>query len=586
MALTRESVATMLARAMTSMDPDKALNALAQIAAAGEAQAVSEGYADMVARCLSGPGLSGLMEYRQSSNPVIMAATIKTLGCLGAAGLDYIGEIASFLGSRDSGVQIASLEALGKFGYEAKDYASRVSAMIEGCQPDVKVAALMMLGDVRAEQEAECVKQCLSSSNDAVVCAACEALGKMGRMKDHVDILRSMLSKAQTCLSALTALASMDVKVPIELLELVISPGLENPDAKAREMAITVIGNLADVASKEPYIKSLKAALKNTKAEVRAAAAVAIGSLGTKAVEQADNLVPLLADDKEEIGGTQFSQVLGTVAKRSNASLRLPKVAALLSLSKLKATACLAQIAACINDSNWEVRLAALEALSLFGTSAITCSEAVANALGDVAFPVRAAAATALGMMRAEDNASDLVQALNDTSHTVRFRAVLALAELGEAAWTYSHDIFKLLQDPMIQVQIVAVRCLSLMGSVGNNYASVLATLINHQDPELRAEAIDGLGRLGTFGAAFAEDVAECLYDKNSMVSEAAVRTLMQMGSPGKPFLIAAGWIAPPSEPASLTFDYKEDDRSVPAPTRTNKGYMSALARERAKLGI
>merc|ERR1712125_47503 len=148
------------------------------------------------------------------------------------------------------------------------------------------------------------------------------------------------------------------------------------------------------------------------------------------------------------------------------------------------------------------------------------------------------------------------------------------------------NDVFKLLQDPMVQVQIAAVRCLSFMGLVGNNYALVLAKFLNHQDPELRAEAIDGLGRLGSFGAAFAEDVAECLYDKNSMVSEAAMRTLMQMGNPGKPFLVAAGWIAPPSEPASLTFDYKEEERSLPAPTRTNKGYMSALARERAKLGI
>jgi HEAT repeat protein len=176
---------------------------------------------------------------------------------LGAAGADYIGEIGACLGSQDSTIQIAALDALGKFGFESKDYTSLVSGMVGNSTPNVKVAAITMLGNVRAESEAEGIKKCLSDSSDSVVCAACEALGKMGLMKDQSAILKTMLGKPSTCLSAVTALASMDVKAPLELLEVVISAGLGSADANARVKAIGVIGKLGVVACNVPYMASI-----------------------------------------------------------------------------------------------------------------------------------------------------------------------------------------------------------------------------------------------------------------------------------------------------------------------------------------
>merc|ERR1711972_1022003 len=291
-------------------------------------------------------------------------------------------------------------------------------------------------------------------------------------------------------------------------------------------------------------------------------------------------------DDAEESSGPKRAQALGTVTRRSSANHRLPKAAAINALGRMKAMTFLDKIVECLNDKNWEVRVVALESLAAFGTSAKSMAAPVAASLLDSAFPVRAAAAVALGVLGSEGEIPALVDALSDKSHTVRLSAVLAMAEIGEPAWSYAHDVFKLLQDPMVQVQAAAARCLSLMGDVGVNYAAVLATLLNQSDPELRTEVITGLGRMGKYGAAFAEDVAESLNDRNAMVRDAAMKFLMQIGRAGKPFLKAAGWLDASDEPAALLFDFSEGDGALPAPSRNNKGYMSALAQERAKLGI
>merc|ERR1711972_722912 len=237
--------------------------------------------------------------------------------------------------------------------------------------------------------------------------------------------------------------------------------------------------------------------------------------MGPRAVQEAGALAPLLMDDAEESSGPKRAQALGTVTRRSSANHRVPKAAAVYALGAMKAMTFLDQIVGCLNDKNWEVRVVALESLAAFGTSAKSMAAPVAASLSDSAFPVRAAAAVALSVLGSEGEIQALVDALSDKSHTVRLSAVLAMAEIGEPAWSYAHDVFKLLQDPVVQVQSAAARCLSLMGDVGGNYAAVLATLLNQSgDPELRTEIITGLGRMGKCGAAFAEDVADGLTDR------------------------------------------------------------------------
>lgn len=564
MDLTRIGISQALNRSRD--DKDKIVFILDQVGAAGEAQAVNQGYGDLIAKGLS------------RDEPEVVCAACGALSNMGVAGADYIGEIASKIGDGNVSVRAAAVQALGGFGYDARDYAPRAASMVTSDSSDVvKAAAIRMLGNVGADEEAEVVKSNLESSNDMVASAACEALGKLGLMRDNGGILVKMLKKPTTCWSALVSLADMGYQAPVEALELVITIGLTKDDSNFRELAVSVVGNLAEAAVREPYLGSLKSVLSNSSPGARAAGAMALGTMGTAAASQADILVPLLSDNGEETSGPQMAQVVGTCAKRSEPYSRLPKAAALWALGQMKAAQHIEKIGECTNDTNWEVRLTALDAVGALGAAARDLAQKVAAQLTDPAFPVRQSAATALGQMGAEGQVEDLVEALTDQSHSVRLAAVLALAELGEAAWSYSHDVFKLLKDDMVPVQAGAVRCLSAMGDIGCNYAGVLATLLNSSDAEVRAEVLDALARMGDFGTGFADDVADCLYDKNAMVSDAAMRSLVAMGPAGKPHLMAAGFLAT-SEPATLA--------SLPPPTPAQKGYVSALERERAKLGI
>jgi len=566
MEFTRIGVAQAVARNLN--DKVRLVSILEEVGAMGEAQAAAEGYADIVAKCLINP------------EPEVIAAACAALSNMGMAGADYIGEISGLLGESSALVRAAALEGLGAFGYEARDYAPRVASMVTSESSDyVKAAAIKMLGNVGADEEAEIVKSNLESSSDAVAGAACETLAQMGLMRDNGAILSKMLKKPSTCWSALASLSGMGYQAPVEALESVITIGLAHGDSTYRDQAVCIVGNLGEAAVREPYLGSLKSVLGSSSPGARAAAAMAFGQMGSVAAGEADALLPLLSDAGEETAGAQKAQVIGTNAHRTNACCRLPNAAALWALGQLKACQHLKKIGHCLNDNNWEVRLTALDAVGELGTSAKELGQSVAELLQDSAFPVRAAAARALGHIGADGQAEDLAEALTDQSHSVRLMAVLALADLGEAASSYSHQVFRLIQDPMVAVQAGAVRCLSLMGDIGCNYAGVLATMLNTtSDPELRAEVLDALGRLGNFGSSFVEDVAECLYDKNSMVSDAAMRSLIAMGPLGKPHLVAAGWMAG-SENASK-------QASLPAPSPAQKGYVSALERERAKLGI
>merc|ERR1719247_3222033 len=102
----------------------------------GEAQAIQEGYADLIAKGLSRP------------EPAVVSAACTALSKMGMAGVDYIGEIASLIGESTPGLRAAAVEALGGFGYEARDYAPRAASMAASDSSDVvKAAAIRMLGN-------------------------------------------------------------------------------------------------------------------------------------------------------------------------------------------------------------------------------------------------------------------------------------------------------------------------------------------------------------------------------------------------------------------------------------------------------
>jgi HEAT repeat protein len=402
---TRLGIASALKR--NAGDKDALVSIINQVGTRGESQALLEGYADIIAKGL------------RNREPEVVSSCCRALSKMGLAGAAYVDEIGPLIGESSRIVRAAALEALGCFGYDARSYVPQAATMASADSSDfVKAAAIRMLGSLGADEEAAIVRSALESSSDVVASAAVESLGKMGLLHDDGQILVDMLKKPSICGSALAALAEMGYKAPVDVLELVISIGLTQSACTYRELAVSIIGNLAEATAHEPHLGNLKSVLSNSSPGARAAAAMAFGNMGMVAASQSDALLPLLSDSGEEAAGPDSALVVGTNAKRSSPQCRLPKAAAVWALGQMKSLQHLQRIGDCMNDSNWEVRLTALDAAGILGADAKELAEMVAAQLRDPAYLVRASAAHVLGQMVAVEYVEDLVQALTDQSHS------------------------------------------------------------------------------------------------------------------------------------------------------------------------
>lgn len=552
-------------RALMAKDVPSLVSGLAWIGDAGEGPALDMGYTDAVAKFMS-----------HTDSKVVVAA-LGALGSMGMAGETFADAIKVYLSNSEPTVRAAAAKALGSLGSASMEFASDLATVAaEDSMASVKVAAITALGNIGAESAEGALKTALKDSKVEVSCAAAEALGKMCLLTDGAALIKMLEKPGPSRYSALAAIASMGIEAPMECLEAVVTSGLGDKDGILRKMAVSIIAEFAEIAILDPVFSKIKGLLSSNEVGVRAAAAVAFAAMGEAAAPQSFALLPLLEDAAEDKGGPEMALVMGTGAKRPAPTYRLPKCGAIYALGCMKVASNLDKIVDCLNDTNWEVRLCALEAIASFGSSASVLAEEVGALLEDTAFPVRAAAATTLGSIGAAGSVEKLAEALKDKAHSVRLAALLAMIDIGEPSCDYSHQVFGLIKDKAPPVRQAAVRCLSFMGETGQNYAGVVALLLNDEDAEMRAEVVEALGRMGPAGAGFAEDVAEKLYDPTAMVVEAAGRSLMEMGPAGRKYLYATeDYIV--SEGAS-------EGRTLP-PAKVSKAYLSDLEKERAKLG-
>jgi HEAT repeat protein len=539
-----------IARALGSNDTAAVTGALYEIALAGEAIAAEMGYADFVAKML------------QSPQPEVVAGSVAALGAMGSIGAQYIGSIAPLLTHPAAAVRAAACKALGSFGDAAGDFALKLSAIVaDDPEAFVKAAAIPVLASTGMETKV--IANALNNSSPVVAEAACEALGLLGELSE--EDAKKKLNSSSTCLSALKALASMGSKAYVSCLEDVVTLGLASKDMIYRVPAVDIIGSLAEAALLPPVMEKIQAScLKSESAGVRAAGALALASMGPMCVDLQELLIDCFADAAED--NRSLSLVLGTVARRPTASMRKPKCAALYAIGRIKSPtpAILSKVGDCLNDTDWEVRLSAVETISCLGRKAQRLTPLVANLLSDVASPVRAKALLCVGTSKGDDYYESVVEALQDPIPAVREAAAMALSTLGTSASDSAPAVYKLFNDKASSVRSTAIRCIASMGDVGANYAPVIATMMNEEDLEVRIAAIEALGSMGSEGAAFAEDISEHLYLGAAAEKASAQMTLAKLGVKIQVAM------------APLTV---EKPTSAP-------NYAAILAAERAKMGL
>jgi len=272
--------------------------------------------------------------------------------------------------------------------------------------------------------------------------------------------------------------------------------------------------------------------LSHAEIGVRCTAALALGYLGDKAAPYADRVAALLDDTAEDT--SEMHLQIGGGSPRSAPTSRLPRCAALVALGMLGAETHAGACAKSLGDDNYEVRLCALECLSHLGDAGRARSTEIAACLEDSTYFVRMKACECIGILKAEDVMTSLPELFEDKAPSVKIAALNALAECPQVAESFSNEVVKCVNDPVPLVKIAAVTLIGALGVTGRCYASVVASLLppgpSEEPAAVRAAACEALGRMGEYGAAFADDVALCAEADSASLRSSAEWALEMMG--------------------------------------------------------
>jgi HEAT repeat protein len=481
-------------------------------------------------------------------DPDIAAQAVLTMACYGKKAVQYAEWIAPMSGHPSPTVRAAVCEALGKLSgelAEADPTRGFIDAIVPGlgAEPKVKVAAIKALALVGGADMFETIIKFMDDQSTLAVAACIEACGTLASESQEVLSLwdqgamaahyTKCLSGSGTKNSALASVETMGPRAPQAAVGPLVAC-LGDTDSTTRAAAVAAVGAVgAKVFDSKEGLGKLLELLKSDSPGPRAAAAQAL-ALGGKA-EHAEAVAALLKDDEED--ETYLQMQVGLVGRRLPSALRRPKCAALSALGRLGDESYAAKVSEALGDSNWEVRLAAAEALGLMGSKAKKEASALTGVLEDDAYPVRAMACNALGAMKDESAVPRLIECFEDSSYSVRAAAVTSLGEIGQGAEEYTHDVFKLLNDSVGFVKGAAAKTLSKLGDQGANYAGVVATLLYDDDPELRVAVLQALGGMGSSGAMLADEISDMVDDPVPAVKQAAVAALEAMGYMMPPML-------------------------------------------------
>ncbi len=259
------------------------------------------------------------------------------------------------------------------------------------------------LGGIRNRRAVLPLMNCLSSTYFMVRQAAIEALASYG--ESVVDDLISM------------------VKVSMMPVDFLVKEVKEERNKRLRLRAIRALGEVKNAAAIKPLrevVKEPDEVLRQTTQEAlskiglaawaRHGAVVALGNIGHyKAVPA---LINALTDYSEHVRG-QACQALAKVGDPAAVPPLLQRLA---------------------EDEFDNVRWQAAKALRALDDHSPTVAYAFRTALKDFAWRVRMVAARALGRREDRLSVEALLEALDDSSHSVRNSSVHALANLGDLA--------------------------------------------------------------------------------------------------------------------------------------------------------
>ncbi|GGA29450.1 hypothetical protein CYANOKiyG1_45860 [Okeania sp. KiyG1] len=312
---------------------------------------------------------------------------------------------------------------------------------------------------------------------------------------------------------ALKKMSRYDLKPPVEIpSERVEQIGklLSNEDSDVRAAAATAVGNLGSEAKE--LIPQLQQLLKDEDSDVREAVATAVGNLGSEARELIPQLLQLLKDEDSFVLEAAATAVgnLGSEAKEL-----IPQLQQLLS------------------DKNWRVRYAAALAVSNMDSEVKQFIPQLQQLFSDDNWSTRYAAATAVGNLgsEAQQFIPQLQQLFSDDYLSVRYAAVIAVGNLGSEAQQLIPQLLQLFSDNEEGVREAAAEAVDNMASEAQQLIPQLLQLLSDKNWRVREATATAVGNLGSEAKQLIPQLLQLFSDDNSDVRSAVARAVGNMGS-------------------------------------------------------
>jgi HEAT repeat protein len=339
---------------------------------------------------------------------------------------------------------------------------------------------------------------------------------------------------------AALALGGVAIEVTAVLPELV--QALHDANMFLRAAAATSLGALGSRA--RPAVPQLVAALRDENGGVRARSAVALGRIGPLARDAVPALLRLL-EDRESSVADAAALALEKIIGRPEPTASFPPLPPLAS-DRVAAAATTPPLSAPVAAEPAGVGAAPEAAEAETGTLLPDLLRAATAAFSAASAPAAAPPPSIEGPvpsglpMGGVGYVRALMRGLNDRDATVRWRASVALGEIGPAAVEAVRVLAEALEDEDETVRWEAAKALGKIGPDARDAVPALAAALSESDEVLRTAAATALGMMGAAATGAVPALIRSLRSTGPDDPEAAVETLVKLGRNSVPALIEA----------------------------------------------
>ncbi|CAJ1356429.1 unnamed protein product, partial [Effrenium voratum] len=404
----------------------------------------------------------------------VRVAALHALGNLGPSAGSVQSDVLAALDDKDPAVAAAACVALGRMKVTSLD--GKLAGM-ESREPQVVAAACAGLSAM--DRRVDAVGKQLSHRDPSVKAAAAKALSGMTKAEDFSPELVRLLSEdavlrhsaAQTLRDLAPTLA------PAQKAEL--GSLLKGPPLVAGAAAFV----LAEVGAAPDQIAALENLLSHKVEDTSACAVTASGAAPPLPAALRKPAVAACAALGAAEGGDKVAPRLTALLESPDAEVR---AAAAEALGKLRQQTAVPMLLQGLEDASPAVVLASCRALGSFPST--ETGAAVARLLEDPQPTVRASAAHALADMGAEAHVEKIAVLLDDRAPPVQVAAMRALATC-ERGQLHAAAVCRLALKADERTCVTALQTLMQLGERGAAYAEELHALLDAATPEIATQA-------------------------------------------------------------------------------------------------